>query len=78
MNRDELAIIRTQLANERTFLAYFRTALAFLATGVGILHFFQSFVLRSAGWSILIGGGIIFLAGAIRFISVRRQIRRND
>jgi len=76
MNRDELCIIRTHLANERTLLAYVRTALAFVAAGAGMIHFFLSHILRSAGWLLLVGGSVIFLIGAIRFVTVKRRINR--
>jgi putative membrane protein len=74
MNRDEMGIIRTHLANERTLLAYVRTALAFVAAGAGMIHFFLSPVLRSAGWLLLVCGCMIFLVGAGRFMRMRRRI----
>ncbi|MBN2398775.1 MAG: DUF202 domain-containing protein [Candidatus Aminicenantes bacterium] len=74
MNMDELAIIRTNLANERTFLAYMRTALAFLAAGAGMIHFFQSPIIHSAGWFLFGAGITILVFGNVRFIIIKRRI----
>lgn len=78
-SRDQLALERTKLANERTFLAYIRTSLSLLAAGALIIQFFfeQPYYLLTA--SILFGLGVIVLvAGAIRFIQVKKQLNNKS
>ena len=73
---DILAIERTKLANERTFLAYFRTCIVFTSSAFVILkvEFLQN--LRFLSYTLLAIATVLLLIVVIRFIYVRRKIRK--
>jgi len=76
--RDSLAKDRTHLANERTFLSYIRTALAlFLGAGF-ILKFETSSFLIGLAIFLIIFGVITLVIGAVRFISYRNHIEKDQ
>ena len=72
--RDQLAIDRTVLANERTLLAYMRTGLALLVVGGSLIRFFDSPGSALTGWLFVAGGAMVTGIGALRYLSVRRQL----
>lgn len=74
--RDWLAIDRTNLANERTFLAYFRTSIMFLASGLSILKITSLHEIREIGVALIFISPFIFLSGYLRWIKVRRKIKK--
>lgn len=76
ITRDWLAIDRTKMANERTFLAYFRTFIVILSSGVAILkvEILQDMV--DLGFFFILLAPIILVVGLIRFLYVKRHIRR--
>lgn len=77
LNRtDLLAIERTKLANERTFLAYFRTAIVFLSSGFAILKLPALAEIHAIGYFFLILSPCLFLVGLLRFVFMRRRIRK--
>lgn len=72
---DRLAIERTQMANERTLLAYVRTALAIAAGGATLLGFFSTHpALFWLGWMLIVGGGVLIVLGAYRFMLMRSKL----
>jgi putative membrane protein len=74
--RDNLALERTRLANERTFLAYVRTALSLIAGSAVLFQFFSDLPLYLlAAWLLILGGGLTFIVGLIRFIRVGKQLK---
>jgi putative membrane protein len=73
---DRLAIERTRLANERTFLAYFRTFIVFLSSGFAILKLDMLIEIRWIGIMLIIIAPILFLIGFIRFLHVKRSIKK--
>ncbi len=73
---DKLAIDRTRLANERTFLAYFRTFIVFLSSGFAIIKLDMLVEIRWIGTMLIIIGPILFLIGFLRFLYVKRNIRK--
>lgn len=74
---DELAVERTRLANERTFLAYFRTFIVFLSSGFAILKISALEEIMTVGYMLLIVAPLMFIVGLIRFLYVRKQIRKH-
>ncbi|WP_420387050.1 DUF202 domain-containing protein [Roseivirga sp.] len=74
---DELAVERTRLANERTFLAYFRTFIVFLSSGFAILKISALEEIMTVGYMLLIVAPLMFIIGLIRFLYVRKQIRKH-
>ncbi len=74
--RDYLAVDRTALANERTLLANIRTVLSLFVVGVSLLQFFNSLVLHSVGWVLIIFAPGVLASGLWRFLIMRRQIKR--
>ncbi|RMG71605.1 MAG: DUF202 domain-containing protein [Bacteroidetes bacterium] len=73
---DLLAIERTKLANERTFLAYFRTAIVFLSSGFAILKLAVLEEIHAVGYFLLILSPLLLLTGFLRFVFMRRRIRK--
>lgn len=73
---DGLAIERTRLANERTFLAYFRTFVVFLSSGFAILKIEILQEIRDVGYFLIILAPVLLLIGILRFLYVKRQIRK--
>ncbi len=73
---DWLALERTRLANERTFLAYFRTFVVVFASGLTIIkvEILQNIV--SLGYIFLGLALFLLLIGGIRFLLVRRRIKK--
>lgn len=76
ITRDWLAIDRTRMANERTFLAYFRTFIVILGSGVAILKVEILEDMFDLGVFLLIVAPIVFIVGLVRFIYVKRHIRK--
>ncbi|WP_324719543.1 DUF202 domain-containing protein [Salinimicrobium sp. HB62] len=76
ITRDWLAIDRTRMANERTFLAYLRTFIVVLSSGVAILKVDALEDMLDLGIFLLVIAPIIFIIGLIRFLYVRRHIRK--
>lgn len=74
---DKLAIDRTKLANERTFLAYFRTFIVFLSSGFAIIKLDMLVEIRWIGIMLIIIAPILFLIGLIRFLYVKRSIKKH-
>lgn len=73
---DVLALERTRLANERTFLAYFRTFIVFLSSGFAILKLSLLSEIKIVGYFLTGIGPLILLIGLLRFVYVKRQIRK--
>ncbi len=73
---DLLALERTRLANERTFLAYFRTFIVFLSSGFAILKLSMLSEIKVVGYFLTGIGPMILLIGFLRFVYVKRQIRK--
>ncbi|AWH73215.1 hypothetical protein DCS32_03255 [Dokdonia sp. Dokd-P16] len=73
---DKLAIDRTKLANERTFLAYFRTFIVFLSSGLAIIKLDILTEIKWIGSMLNIIAPVVFLIGLIRFLYVKRRIRK--
>ncbi|EDM45012.1 hypothetical protein SCB49_02789 [unidentified eubacterium SCB49] len=73
---DKLAIERTRLANERTFLAYFRSAIVFLSSGAAIIKLKMLQEIEWVGYVLLLIGPTLFFIGLIRFLYVKRNIRK--
>lgn len=77
MNKtDKLAMERTRLANERTFLAYFRTFIVFMSSGVAILKIPSLVAIAFLGYFLLILSPILLIVGIVRFLYVKRQLKR--
>lgn len=76
ITRDWLAIDRTRMANERTFLAYFRTFIVILGSGVAILRVEILEDMLDLGVFLLIVAPIVLIIGLVRFIYVKRHIRK--
>ncbi|WP_084625614.1 DUF202 domain-containing protein [Salinimicrobium xinjiangense] len=76
ITRDWLAIDRTRMANERTFLAYFRTFIVILGSGVAILRVEILEDMLDLGVFLLIVAPIVLIVGLVRFIYVKRHIRK--
>lgn len=76
ITRDYLALERTRLANERTFLAYFRTTVVFLASGLSIIQFEYLREIYEVGWGLALLAPIVLGVGFLRFIYVKRAIRK--
>lgn len=75
-NTDKLAIERTRLANERTFLAYFRSSIVFLSSGFAILKLNALQEISSIGIFLLVVAPLLFVVGLLRFLYVRRSVRK--
>lgn len=73
---DKLAIERTRLANERTFLAYFRSAIVFLSSGAAIVKLKILEEIEWVGYALIVVGPILLSIGLIRFIYVKRSIKK--
>ena len=73
---DKLAIERTRLANERTFLAYFRSFIVFLSSGFAIIKLDILQEIKWVGFILILIGPILFFIGLIRFLYVKRNIRK--
>ena len=76
ITRDWLAIDRTRMANERTFLAYLRTFIVVLSSGVAIIKVEIFEEMFDLGIFLLIIAPVIFVIGLLRFLYVRRHIRK--
>jgi putative membrane protein len=74
--KDALAIERTRLANERTFLAYFRSAIVFLSSGVAIIKIEALNEITDIGYFLMVLAPILFVIGVMRFLYVRRQLKK--
>lgn len=72
--RDHLAIDRTVLSNERTILSYIRTALAIMAAGATLIHFFNEYIIKAIGVTLLILGLIIVAIGIYRYKNMKDSI----
>jgi putative membrane protein len=73
---DKLAIERTRLANERTFLAYFRSAIVFLSSGFAIVKLEMLQEIEWVGYALIIVGPVLLGIGLVRFVYVKRSIRK--
>ncbi|KAA3625409.1 MAG: DUF202 domain-containing protein [Flavobacterium sp.] len=73
---DFLALQRTKLANERTFLAYFRTFAVLLSSGLAIIKIEILENLMGLGYFFLITSFVIIIIGVVRFLYVKRQLRK--
>jgi len=71
-----LALARTNLANERTILAYFRTFIVVLSSGFAILKIEILQNLITLGYFFIITSFIVILIGIIRFIHVKRKVKK--
>ena len=76
ITRDYLAIERTRLANERTFLSYFRTAVVLLSSGIAMVQLEMLEEISDLGFFLLLLGPAILILGIIRFLYVKRQIKK--
>ena len=76
ITRDYLAIERTRLANERTFLSYFRTAVVLLSSGIAMVQLEVLEEISDLGFFLLLLGPAILILGIIRFLYVKRQIKK--
>ena len=76
ISTDALAIVRSRLANERTFLAYFRTFIVFLSSGFAILKIEVLQEIRDIGYFLTILSPFLLFIGIVRFLYVKRQIRK--
>jgi len=76
ITRDYLAIERTRLANERTFLSYFRTAVVLLSSGIAMVQLEMLEEISDLGFFLLLLGPAILVLGIIRFLYVKRQIKK--
>ena len=76
ITRDWLAIDRTRMANERTFLAYLRTFIVVLSSGVAILKVDALQNMSDLGIFLVVIAPIILIVGLLRFLYVRRHIRK--
>jgi putative membrane protein len=71
---------RTHLANERTFLAWFRTGITLVALGLAAAQFLGSpggaarDVVRLLSTLVIGTGGLMAIAGAMRYFRGRREI----
>tara|TARA_R110002051_G_scaffold169498_1_gene240048 strand:- start:18723 stop:18983 length:261 start_codon:yes stop_codon:yes gene_type:complete len=75
---DKLAIDRTRLANERTFLAYFRSFIVFLSSGFAIIKLDVLTDIKGVGIMLMSLGPILFFIGLVRFLYVKRKIKKYD
>ena len=76
INRDHLALVRTDLANERTLLAYGRTALMVAATGLTAVKFFPDTPgIIVYGWCLAGLAMVIAISGIFRFVKLKRSLR---
>lgn len=73
---DFLALQRTKLANERTFLAYFRTFAVLFSSGLAIIKIEILENLMGLGYFFLITSFVIIIIGVVRFLYVKRQLRK--
>lgn len=73
---DFLALQRTKLANERTFLAYFRTFAVLLSSGLAIIKIEILENLMGLGYFFLITSFVIIIIGVVRFLYVKRLLRK--
>jgi putative membrane protein len=74
--RDFLAMERTRLSNERTYLTYIRTGLYFLL-GAGAIFKLEEFEnYREVGWVFSLLSITMAVIGTIRFLLLRRQLRK--
>lgn len=76
ITRDLLAIERTRLANERTFLSYFRTSVVILSSGFAIMKLDVLEEISDLGIFLLFLGPAILVLGIVRFLYVKKQIRK--
>jgi len=74
---DLLALARTNLANERTILAYFRTFIVILSSGFAILKIEILQNLITLGYFFIITSFIVILIGVVRFIHVKRKVKKH-
>lgn len=74
--RDYLALQRTKLANERTFLSYNKFSLYLVTAGVALVRIDNLRPFRVLGYVALGASGVVFLIGLIRFLLLRRQLRK--
>lgn len=72
--RDRLAIDRTVLANVRTLLAYVRTALALVILGATFIHFLKSPAVHTVGWTFVVLGGALLVAGIVQFLRTKSRL----
>lgn len=75
--REYLAIERTRLANETTLLAYIRTGLYFLVAGSTLGQVVDTPFWKVAGPPLIVIGLMIMTVGAVRFIKIRKVIRKS-
>jgi putative membrane protein len=69
------ATVRDHLANERTFLAYVRTSLALVGFGFVIARLDpRSSLSLASGIVMVVGGVVMSLFGAFRYIDERRAL----
>jgi inner membrane protein YidH len=73
---NRLARDLTDLSNERTLLGYVRTALAFFVTGLALMRFFTEQFQIVVGEIFIPLGLVVAIIGVVRFVQVRRLIRK--
>jgi len=74
---DLLALARTNLANERTILAYFRTFIVILSSGFAILKIEILQNIITLGYFFIITSFIVIIIGVVRFIHVKRKVKKH-
>ena len=74
--RDYLAADRTILAIDRTLLSYVRTALTMFVAGVSFLKFFDTFLLHSIGWFLIILTIATLVIGTQRYLLAVKLINK--
>ena len=74
--RDFLALERTKLANERTFLSYTKFSLYLLTAWFAVVQVENLQPFLALGYGALALSGLIFLIGLVRFLLLRRQLRK--
>lgn len=76
--RDHLAASRTIMASERTLLSYIRTSLTMIVVGVSLMKFFDSTIIRIAGWMFVPSGVGIFIIGFTRHKYIKNLILKSE
>lgn len=74
--RDHLAMERTRLANERTLFSYIRTSLYLVLAGIAFLGMEDLGELKVLGYFSLVFSAIIFIIGILRFVQLKRHLKK--
>ena len=74
--RDFLALQRTKLANERTFLSYNKFSLYLITAGIALIRIENLRPFRLLGFVALGASGLVFVVGLIRFLMLRKQLKK--